>query len=372
MTADTNTTAETASSTSGGRLRLVLVFGGRSAEHDVSCVSARHVLAAACQGDFELDPVAISRDGQWRRADEVLALLADGPDALPAALPVGGTPASPVDLLSPRDGEQVVVFPMLHGPLGEDGTVQGLCELLDVAYVGCGVLSSALCMDKAMAKQVLTAAGIPQARHVDMHRANRADADLATLFDDLGGSVFVKPSNMGSSVGVTRADNLADFTGSVDLAFTYDEWIVIEERIAGREIECGVLGSADDARASVPGEAIPGAPYRHYSDKYLDGITQLLVPADIPADVAARVQGLALDAFAALRCEGMARVDFFLLPDGRLLLNEVNTLPGFTPFSMYPTMWSATGVPYPELVAELVRLAAQRHHGRARRTDVAR
>ncbi len=372
MTTDDSTAPVASPRSPAGRQRLVLVFGGRSAEHDVSCVSARHVLAAARQGDFDLHPVAISRDGQWRRADEVLELLADGPDALPASLPVGGTPASPIDLLAPGDGTNVVVFPMLHGPLGEDGTVQGLCELLDVAYVGCGVLSSALCMDKAMAKQVLTAAGIPQARHVEMHRSQRAGADLASVFDDLDGSVFVKPSNMGSSVGVTRADTLSDFIGSVDLAFTYDEWIVIEERIAGREIECGVLGASDDARASVPGEAIPGAPYRHYSDKYLDGITQLLVPADIDADVVARVQGLALDIFAALRCEGMARVDFFLLPDGRLLLNEVNTLPGFTPFSMYPTMWAASGVPYPDLVAELVRLAAQRHHGRARRTDVAR
>jgi D-alanine-D-alanine ligase len=372
MTADNTDSPVAATSGTPRRQRLVLVFGGRSAEHDVSCVSARHVLAAACEGDFDLYPVAISRDGQWRRADEVVELLASGPGALPASLPVGGTPASPLELLAPEGGSDVVVFPMLHGPLGEDGTVQGLCELLDVAYVGCGVLSSALCMDKAMAKQVLVAAGIPQARHVEMHRSQRATADLAAIFDHLGNSVFVKPSNMGSSVGVTRADDLTDFTGSVDLAFTYDEWVVIEERISGREIECGVLGAADDPRASVPGEAIPGAPYRHYSDKYLDGITQLLVPANIDADVVARVQDLALKVFAALRCEGMARVDFFLLPDGRLILNEVNTLPGFTPYSMYPTMWAASGVPYPDLVAELVRLAAQRHQGRQRRTDVAR
>lgn len=355
------------------RRRLVLVFGGRSAEHDVSCVSARHVLAAACGGDFDIEAVAISRDGQWRRADEVHALLADGPDALPASLPVGGTAGTVVELLGRRsDDDDVVVFPMLHGPLGEDGTVQGMCELLDVAYVGCGVLSSALCMDKAMAKQVVAAAGIAQTPHVAVHRSERDGLDLDAMLASLGGSVFVKPSNMGSSVGVTRAATAGDLAGSIDLALTYDEWVVVEQAVAGREIECGVLGSSSQAAASVPGEAIPGAPYRHYSDKYLDGVTRLLVPADLDADTVARVQAGALQAFAALRCEGMARVDFFLTPDGDLLLNEVNTLPGFTPYSMYPTMWAATGVPYPDLVAELVRLAAQRHAQRARRTDVAR
>jgi D-alanine-D-alanine ligase len=350
-------------------LRLVLLFGGRSAEHDVSRVSSRHVLAAACEGDFVLDPVAISRDGEWRRADEVNALLATGPSGLPDALPTGGTPVSPVEVLTRRDGERVVVFPMLHGPMGEDGTVQGLCELLDVPYVGCGVLSSALCMDKAMAKEVAAAAGIPQARHRTLHAPPAEGA--AALLADLSGSVFVKPANLGSSVGVSRADTPDELEAAIDLALTYDEWVVVEERIDGREIECAVLGHADSPAASVPGEAIPGAVYRHYSDKYHDGRARMLVPADLPADIVADVQALATRVFTVYRCEGMARVDFFLEPERGLLLNEVNTLPGFTPFSMYPQMWGASGLPYPELVAELVRLAEERHAGRAVRTDVA-
>jgi D-alanine-D-alanine ligase len=350
-------------------VRLVLLFGGRSAEHDVSRVSARHVLAAACQGDFVLDPVAISRDGEWRRADEVLALLADGPDALPDALPTGGTPVSAVEALRAAPGERLVVFPMLHGPMGEDGTVQGLCELLDVAYVGCGVLSSALCMDKAMAKEVAAAAGIAQVRHHTLEVV--PDGGCAELLADLGGSVFVKPSNLGSSVGVSRADTPDELAAALELALSYDRWAVVEERVEGREIECAVLGSADDPKASVPGEAIPGAIYRHYSDKYHDGRARMLVPAELPDDVVADVQELALRTFHTFRCEGMARVDFFLEPERGLLLNEVNTLPGFTPFSMYPQMWGASGLPYPQLVAELVRLALARHARHHVRTDVA-
>jgi D-alanine-D-alanine ligase len=350
-------------------LRLVLLFGGRSAEHDVSRVSSRHVLAAACEGTFVLDPVAITRDGEWRRADEVNELLAGGPAALPDALPTGGTPVSPVDVLTSRHGERVVVFPMLHGPMGEDGTVQGLCELLDVPYVGCGVLSSAMCMDKAMAKEVAAAAGIPQARHRTLRAAPTGDTE--DLLGELGGSVFVKPANLGSSVGVSRADTADELDAAIELALSYDEWVVVEERIDGREIECAVLGHADSPRASVPGEAIPGSVYRHYSDKYHDGRARMLVPADLPDDVVEDVQALAVRVFGAYRCEGMARVDFFLEPARGLLLNEVNTLPGFTPFSMYPQMWTASGLPYPDLVAELVRLAEERHSRRSVRTDVA-
>ena len=353
-----------------GDVRLVLVFGGRSAEHDVSCVSSRAVLAAAVAAGLDVHPVAITRDGEWRTATGAAALIGTDPDTWPKALPTSGEPASPIDLLARPDGGQpVVVFPMLHGPMGEDGTVQGLCELLDVPYVGCGVLSSSLCMDKVMAKEVVAAAGIAQANHVSVHRSTGL-ADPSELLERLGGSVFVKPSNLGSSVGVSRADTVDGLVDAVRLAFTYDEWVLVDERIEGREIECAVLGSADDPRASVPGEAIPGAVYRHYSDKYVNGVAQMIVPADLPADIVADVQAAAVQCFRTLRCEGMARVDFFLEPTRGLLLNEVNTLPGFTPFSMYPSMWAASGLPYPDLVTELVRLALVRHARRQIRTDL--
>ncbi len=351
-------------------VRMVLVFGGRSAEHDVSCVSSRAVLAAAVAAGLNVHPVAITRDGEWRTATGAAALIGTDPDTWPKALPDTGDPGSPVDLLAATPGgPPVVVFPMLHGPMGEDGTVQGLCELLDVPYVGCGVLSSSLCMDKVMAKEVVAAAGIAQAHHVSLHRSIGLE-DPAGLLAQLGGSVFVKPSNLGSSVGVSRADTPDELVAAVQLAFTYDERILVEERIEGREIECAVLGSADDPRASVPGEAIPGAVYRHYSDKYLNGVARMIVPAELPDDVVAEVQTAAMHCFRTLRCEGMARVDFFLEPERGLLLNEVNTLPGFTPFSMYPSMWAASGLPYPDLITELVRLALVRHARRQIRTDL--
>ena len=352
-------------------VRLVLLFGGRSAEHDVSTVSARAVLAAAVSAGLDVHPVAIGRDGVWRRATEVEAFMDTDPDTWPKALPDGGEALTMIEALSPAgDGKPVAVFPMLHGPMGEDGTVQGLCELLDVPYVGCGVMSSSLCMDKAMAKEVAAAAGVAQADYATLDVTDGA-VDAAALLERLGGSVFVKPANLGSSVGVSRADTPDELRKACELAFTYDERIVVEERIEGREIECAVLGHTNDPRASVPGEAIPGAVYRHYSDKYLDGIARMIVPADLDADTVAAVQAAAVRVFGVYRCEGMARVDFFLEPRRGLLLNEVNTLPGFTPFSMYPSMWGATGLAYPDLIVELVRLAIERHAHHHVRTDVA-
>jgi len=354
-----------------GHVRLVLVFGGRSAEHDISCVSARAVAAAAADKGFTVDPVAITRNGEWRRADRVVEYLSQGADALPPSLPVEGTVVAPHELLNPAGDQTVVVFPLVHGPMGEDGTIQGLCELLDVAYVGCGVLSSALCMDKTMAKQVLAASGLPQARHHALHATAVAHADLDALFNDLGGSVFVKPANMGSSVGISMVNDVAALGDAITLALSYDQWVVVEERIEGREIECAVLGHNHDPRASVPGEAVAGAEFRSYSDKYLDGKTQLTIPAVLDDQTTARIRQLAVATFSALRCDGMARVDFFLRSDGELLINEVNTIPGFTPYSMYPSMWGASGLPYPDLVTELVGLALERHQATRRRTDVA-
>jgi D-alanine-D-alanine ligase len=263
-------------------------------------------------------------------------------------------------------GERVVVFPLLHGPLGEDGTVQGLLDLADVPYVGCGVLASALAMDKAKAKELFAANGIPQAEHLSFHETAVADPALIDrIIDELGLPVFVKPANMGSSVGVGKARDRDELRAALTTAATYDEWIVVEEAIVGRELECAVLGNLEP-RASLPGEIEPGADFYDYDDKYHDGRAKLLIPAPLPDEVTTELRELACRAFTALRCEGMARVDFFYEEGGRgLLVNEVNTIPGFTPISMYPQMWQATGLGYRELIDELIRLAVERYDRRS-------
>ena len=261
------------------------------------------------------------------------------------------------------------MLPLLHGPLGEDGTVQGLLELADVPYVGSGVLGSALAMDKAMAKQVLAHHGIVQARWLALHEHEVSPQSAGVAADQLGLPVFVKPSNMGSSVGVTKAKTVAEVERAIHVALTYDEWVVLEEAVAGREIEVAVLGN-ERPRASVPGEIVPGHEFYDYEDKYVDGGARLLVPAPLDDDESATVRQLALEVFRALRCEGMARVDFFY-EEGRrgFLCNEANTIPGFTPISMYPKLWQASGVPYAALIDELVQLALERHRRRRRNTE---
>jgi D-alanine-D-alanine ligase len=345
------------------RTRLVLLYGGRSAEHDVSRVTARHVAAAADPERYVVEAVAIDRDGTWRRPE----LPGEAADALPTT----GDRLDPLPALAADPGEQLVVFPLVHGPQGEDGTIQGLLELADVPYVGCGVLSSAVCMDKAMTKQVLAAAGMPQARWVTLSAHEVDDGTADEIVDELGLPVFVKPANMGSSVGVSRADDLASLTAGIDLALTYDEVIVVEEAIDGRELEVGVLGSPGSPAASVVGEVVPAATFYDYADKYHDGNAELHIPADLPPEVADAARGMAIACFEALRCDGMARVDCFWEDPGRgLILNEVNTIPGFTPISMYPSLWEAAGVAYPELIDRLAALAVERHARRRRRTDV--
>ncbi len=355
------------------RTRLVVLFGGRSAEHDVSRVTATHVLRAVDPARYEVVPVAIDRDGGWHVAEAALAALAEGPDALPDALEVAGPDIDPLPVLaSPADGGtgRVVAMPLLHGPFGEDGTVQGLLELAGVPYVGAGVLASALAMDKAKAKEVFAAAGIPQAAW-RAWRADRIPADLADVVGtELGYPCFVKPANMGSSIGVSKVASPAQLAAAVDHALSYDEWIVIEEAVVGREIELAVLGNTDP-RVSVAGEIVPGADFYDYEDKYHDGRAKLLIPAPIPAEVAERFRTLAVVAFEACRAEGMARVDFFYEEDGPArgpLLNEVNTIPGFTPISMYPKLWQASGLSYAQLIDELITLAIERHDRRTART----
>lgn len=352
------------------RTTLIVLFGGQSAEHDVSRSTATHVMRAVDQTKFRIVPVGIGRDGSWALATGVQRALAAGPDALPAELDTAGTAVSATDLIA-TTGHDTVVLPLLHGPQGEDGTVQGLLELAGVPYVGSGVLGSAVAMDKAMAKVVAAQHGIAQAAY----RAIRADHVTPglpqRLVDQLGLPLFVKPANMGSSVGVSKATTVEQLGDAIDLALGYDEWVVVEEAITGREIEVAVLGNLEP-QASLPGEIVPGAEFYDYADKYLDDRSQSIIPARLSADATAEVQRLAVQAFAAMRCEGMARVDFFYedpANGGRgFLLNEINTIPGFTPISMYPKMWIASGLSYTELINRLVELAIERHQRRRRNT----
>jgi D-alanine-D-alanine ligase len=348
------------------RTHLVVLFGGRSAEHEISCVTATHVLGAIDPERYRVTPIGISTDGEWALADGAQQALAAGPGALPARLDPSGPSIAPELALAGADAEQTVVLPLLHGPLGEDGTVQGLLELADVAYVGSGVLSSALAMDKAMAKQVLAVNGIPQAHYRAIADHQRTPGLPAELVDELGLPCFVKPANMGSSIGVSKAQTVEDMREAIEHALTYDEWVVVEEAVVGREIEVAVLGGLAP-EASPPGEIVPSAEFYDYDDKYVTDGAQLLVPAPLSTEQADEVRRLALDVFQALRCDGLARVDFFLEEDGRgFLCNEANTMPGFTPISMFPKLWQAAGVSYAELIDRLISLALERHTRRRR------
>ncbi|MEQ1873278.1 MAG: D-alanine--D-alanine ligase family protein [Ilumatobacteraceae bacterium] len=353
------------------RINLVVLFGGQSAEHDVSCTTAAHVLRAADPTKYRITPIGISRDGGWAVAAEAQRALAAGD--LPGRLNATGDAIEPSLALTLATGEiaqqvsgPTVVMPLLHGPLGEDGTVQGMLELANIAYVGAGVLGSAVAMDKAMAKQVAAVNGIPQARYIALRAHEITPGTPAALADELGLPLFVKPANMGSSVGVSKAKTVEAVRDAIEVALSYDEWVVVEEAINGREIEVAVLGNLEP-RASVPGEIVPGAEFYDYADKYVDDGSQALIPAPLTADQVAEVQALAIKTFKALRGDGLSRVDFFFEEGGRgFLLNEMNTMPGFTPISMYPKLWIASGLSYAELIDELVRLAIERH-GRQRR-----
>ena len=373
-------------------MRLVVLFGGRSAEHDVSCVSARHVLAAADPRKYRVEPVGITREGAWVRAADALKALGAGPDALPERLSATGPEVEPLPVLAAGDarrrsagrgaelhpGGVTVAFPVLHGPMGEDGTVQGLLELAGVPYVGAGVLASALCMDKTAANTMLAQAGIAHARwrSVTLDDPEASDEalgpDVEAIIEDLGLPVFVKPASMGSSVGITRASTSREAADGLRLASRYDRSIIVEEEARAREIEVAVLGN-DHPDASLPGEIVPGAEFYDYADKYEDG-AGLLIPAPLGEDEVAACQHLAIDAYEALRVEGLARVDF-LYEDGRdgrgdrgWLVSELNTMPGFTPISMYPKLWAESGLPYPQLIDRLVDLALERHARSERHT----
>ena len=348
----------------------MVLFGGQSAEHEVSCTTAAHVLAAADPNRYRITPVGISTDGEWSLATDAIAALARGPHMLPSRLDPHGDRLAPSTMLGEAaDGpERTVVLPLLHGPMGEDGTVQGLLELANVAYVGSGVLGSALAMDKAMAKQVLSAAGIPQARYRAFPEHELGPGLPAELAEELGLPCFVKPANMGSSVGVSKAKTVEALRDAIDYALTYDEWVVVEEAVVGREIEVAVIGN-DDPFVSVPGEIIPGDEFYSYDDKYVNDTSVGLVPAPLTPEQANDVRAITLSVYRALRCGGLARCDFFFEEHDRgFLCNEVNTMPGFTPISMFPKMLIASGMTYPEIIDHLVELALDRHARRRRNT----
>ena len=368
------------------RVRVLLLFGGRSAEHDVSRVTAVAVARALDPERYEVLPVAITTDGRWLFAGEAQRMIEQGPDALPAALPVEGEPVSELgDLVASGEhaaleGEAVrsaldadVVLPLLHGPYGEDGTVQGLLELAGLPYVGAGVVGSAVGMDKVMMKRAFAACGLPIATYASFRDGHDRVAFAAHVEAEIGYPCFVKPANLGSSVGVSKARDRASFDAALDLALSFDEWAIVEEAIEGREVEVAVLGD-DPPEASVPGEIVPGDEFYSYADKYEREEARLLAPAPLAAEQTDDVRGLAVRAFEACRCEAMARVDFFLeeqraggAPGRGFLVNEVNTIPGFTPISMYPRLWKESRVSYPELLDRLIELAFARHERRAKR-----
>ena len=368
MAAEASTPDVSFTNDSDDRINLIVIFGGQSAEHDVSCTTAAHVLKAADPAKYRITPVGIARDGRWAIATEAQRALSAGADALPGRLEATGEFIEPTLAVTPSGPGRTVVVPLLHGPLGEDGTVQGMLELAGLPYVGTGVLGSAVAMDKAMAKQVTTVHGIPQARYLAFRANELTPSSPAQIADQLGLPVFVKPANMGSSVGVTKAKTVEALRDAIAVALSYDEWIVIEEAIVGREIEVAVLGNLNP-RASVPGEIVPGAEFYDYADKYVKDRSQSIIPAPLTAEQTAEVQAVALKSFAALRCEGLSRVDFFFEEGGRgFLLNEINTMPGFTPISMYPKLWIASGLSYRDLIDELVQLALERHSRQRRNT----
>ena len=381
------------------KVRVGILFGGRSGEHEISLLSAASVFQAIDKNKYEVVPIGITKEGRWVTAADAERLLsgqalhqerhlrAGDPEATPAAAVLQNgeavvVPPEPhaagmqpfqTDALARRASDRAinvdVIFPVLHGTFGEDGTVQGLLELADLAYVGAGVLGSAAGMDKDIMKSLFRAAGLPIVKHVTVLRSQWEESPKKVqkhVESKLKYPVFVKPANLGSSVGISKAHDRKELGPAIDEAAKFDRKIVIEEGVGGkknkaREIECAVLGN-DDPQASVPGEIVPSAEFYDYSAKYLDEGSQLIIPAKLTKAETKKVQELAAAAFRAVDCSGLGRIDFLMDPKSRkIYLNEINTMPGFTSISMYPKLWAASGVSYPELIERLIQLGMERH-----------
>lgn len=348
------------------KIQLAIICGGQSAEHEVSLVSAKNVAAALDKNKYELHVIVIQKNGEWLLLSDPQQLLMLNSKTVFAGscVAVSFGAKTPGFLLLNQDSVTSlpvdIVFPVLHGSHGEDGTVQGLLELANIPYVGPGVLSSAVCMDKIASKALLTAAGIPVANYLAFNHEQVANLDFTTITEKLGLPFFVKPANTGSSVGISKVKSPHQFAEAVELALQYDHKILFEQAVVGREIECSVLGN-ETPIASLPGEVIPNHEFYSYEAKYIDpnGAT-LVIPADLPPNLINKVQETAKKAYVALNCEGMTRVDFFITPEQIVIVNEANTIPGFTQISMYPKMWLASGLAYDVLLDKLIMLARQR------------
>lgn len=348
------------------KITVGLLFGGLSCEHEISVRSAQSILRELDKDKFEVCLIGIDPAGRWSAGESMDELLngekvktvADADCVTIAAHQQGNL------IYTNRSDKQLpkidVIFPALHGSFGEDGTVQGLFELAKIPYVGCGVAASAVAMDKLLAKKVFAAAGLPQVEYLKCTAADLKQDAILNRAQELGLPLFVKPSNMGSSVGIRQVKSRVELISAVEYALRFDTAVVIERGLSGwREMECAVLGN-HDARASPLGEIIPSGEFYDYAAKYIDATSKLIVPAELPDDVTARVQKLSLAAFHCIGGSGLARVDFFVSSDGEIMLNEINTLPGFTTISMYPRLWQAGGIAYKELISRLIDYALQR------------
>ncbi|MDR1858698.1 MAG: D-alanine--D-alanine ligase [Treponema sp.] len=370
----------------GRKIKVGILFGGKSAEHEVSLQSARNVYEAIDRGRFEPVLIGIDKSGKWRSSGDSLSLL-NASDPRNISLTAAGdpvalipesqglliphspfpdprspfpTPHSPFPIPHSPLPKLDVVFPILHGPFGEDGTVQGLLRLADIPFAGSGVLGSAVGMDKDVMKRLLRDAGIPIGKFIALG-SHEPLPSFAEIEAKLGSPVFIKPANMGSSVGISKVHGESEFSAALSAAFQYDAKIVIEEHINCREIECAVLGNENPA-ASIPGEVIPTHEFYSYDAKYLDeNGAKLEIPARLDGGCQKRIQELAVQVFQTLCCDGLARVDFFLGAGGDIFVNEINTMPGFTKISMYPKLWEASGIGYTELISRLIELAIEKH-----------
>lgn len=368
------------------KLRVGVIFGGRSGEHEVSVRSARAIIEAIDQKKFEVVPIAIGKDGKWLGPSQSTQLLPTavhqllrskpGDDSGDVAL-LGDPSHKGLISLRPQASSAVaekldVVFPALHGPFGEDGTLQGLLEMADIPYVGCGVLASSCGMDKVTMKSLFVQAGLPICKHIWFLRSqwrSNPEKILRNVKGNLGLPCFVKPANLGSSVGVSRATDKKTLAEAIDLAAEYDRKIIVEEEVVGREIECAILGN-DEPQASLPGEYViyeESARFLDYTEKYAStGRVSFVVPAPLSKTITARIQRMAIQAFQAVDGAGLARVDFFLQQKGgELVINELNTLPGLTEVSGYPKMWEASGLSFTQLLEKLIELAFERHREKA-------
>jgi D-alanine-D-alanine ligase len=346
------------------KTKVGLLFGGRSAEHEVSLISAASIYKNLDKKKYTVLPIYINKHGNWRIVESPLFIQAE----LEKGQFYSFLPWSGKTLPCAVDAD--IYFPVLHGPYGEDGTIQGLFEMADIPYVGAAVLASATSMDKAVAKSLFLQKRFPVPQHLVILEKTWGQSSQKTLQkiqNKFPFPFFVKPSNLGSSVGITKVKESSQITPAVETAFQFDSKVLVEEGILGREIECSVLGNSEP-RASLPGEVTPHREFYDYKDKYIERKTSFDIPANLPKEIITKIQNLAISAYRAVDCSGMARVDFFLQEKtGKLLLSEINTIPGFTEISMYPKLWEVSGLSYPDLLDELIRLGFERHRNKKRK-----